>query len=206
MYMDWSKRNNMATKINFKQIKEEVSSSYQETLKKEAVIFAQEILKENLDQYINEIENHPVSKELNDGPDAENISATLNGKENLFAFIGFDSEDKPIEDLTDLIKQNTFLDKKSTFDKRTFELKFNVFTPSLDEIKSLTPLPFERGRSWVKGVEDGISGFGYYVYGLVFPTSRSGRGIQSKNKVRVAAYRPVKYMTELYSKFIKNLK
>jgi len=89
---------------------------------------------------------------------------------------------------------------------KTFELKFNVFTPSLDEIKSSTPLPFERGRSWVKGIEDGISGFGYYVYGLVFPASRSGRGIQSKNKVRVAAYRPVKYMTELYGKFIKNLK
>ena len=196
----------MATKINFKQVKEEVASSYEGALKKEAIIFAQEILKENLDQYIIEIQDHPVSKELNDGPDAENISSTLNGKENLFAFIGFDSEDKPIEDLTDLIKQNTFLDKKSTFDKRNFELKFNVFTPSIEEIKNQTPLPFERGRSWVKGIEDGISGFGYYVYGLLFPTSRSGRGIQSKNKVRVTAYKPVKYMTELYNNFIKNLK
>jgi len=206
MYMDWSKRNNMASKIDFKQLKQEVATSYEETLKKEAVLFAQEILKENLDQYINDIKDHPVSKELDSGPDGENISSTLDGKENLFAFIGFDSEDKPIDDLTNLIKDNTFLDKKSTFDRKTFELKFNVFTPSLDEIKSSTPLPFERGRSWVKGVEDGISGFGYYVYGLVFPTSRSGRGIQSKNKVRVAAYRPVKYMTELYGKFIKNLK
>ena len=77
---------------------------------------------------------------------------------------------------------------------------------AVEEIKSATPLPFERGRSWVKGVEDGISGFGYYVYGMLFPSSRSGRGIQSKNKIRVAAYRPVKYMTELYTKFIKNLK
>jgi hypothetical protein len=196
----------MATKINFKQLKEEVAASYEANLKKEAVIFAQEILKENLDQYINEIQDHPVSKELDSGPDGENISNTLNGKENLFAFIGFDSEDKPVDDLTALIKENTFLDKNSTFDRKTFQLKFNVFTPSLDEIKSQTPLPFERGRSWVKGVEDGISGFGYYVYGLVFPTSRSGRGIQSKNKVRVAAYKPVKYMTELYTKFIKNLK
>jgi len=196
----------MATKINFKQLKEEVAASYEANLKKEAVIFAQEILKENLDQYINEIQDHPVSKELDSGPDGENVSNTLNGKENLFAFIGFDSEDKPIDDLTALIKENTFLDKNSTFDRKTFQLKFNVFTPSLDEIKSQTPLPFERGRSWVKGVEDGISGFGYYVYGLVFPTSRSGRGIQSKNKVRVAAYKPVKYMTELYTKFIKNLK
>ena len=206
MYMDWSKQNNMAAKINFNQVKQEIASSYEAALKKEAVIFAQEILKENLNQYINEIQDHPVSKELDGGPDAENISNTLNGKENLFAFIGFDSEDKPVDDLTDLIKQNTFLDKNSTFDRKTFQLKFNVFTPSLDEIKSQTPLPFERGRSWIKGVEDGISGFGYYVYGLVFPASRSGRGIQSKNKVRVAAYRPVKYMSELYAKFIKNLK
>lgn len=204
--MDWSKQNNMAAKINFKQVKEEISNSYKDTLEKEAIIFAQEILKENLDQYITEIQNHPVSKELNDGPDGENISSTLDGKENLFAFIGFDAQDKPIDDLTNLIKENTFLEKKSIFDRKNFQLKFNVFTPSLDEIKSQTPLPFERGRSWVKGIEDGISGFGYYVYGLVFPTSRSGRGIQSKNKVRVAAYKPVKYMSELYNKFIKNLK
>jgi hypothetical protein len=204
--MDWSKQNNMAAKINFNQVKQEIASSYEAALKKEAIIFAQEILKENLDQYINEIQDHPVSKELDSGPDGENVSNTLNGKENLFAFIGFDSEDKPVDDLTALIKENTFLDKNSTFNKKSFQLKFNVFTPSLEEIKSQTPLPFERGRSWVKGVEDGISGFGYYVYGLVFPTSRSGRGIQSKNKVRAAAYKPVKYMTELYTKFIKNLK
>lgn len=196
----------MGAKLNIQKLKEEIASSYEKALKKEAVIFAEEILKQNLDQYIAEIEDHPVSKELNDGPDAENISSTLNGKENLFAFIGFDAEDKPIDELTNLIKQNTFLDKKSNFDTKTFELKFNVFTPSLDEIKSQTPLPFERGRSWVKGIEDGISGFGYYVYGLVFPNSRSGRAIQSKNKVRVTAYKPVKYITEIYTKFIKNLK
>ena len=75
----------MAAKINFNQVRNEVASSYEETLKKEGIIFAQEILKENLDKYINEIENHPVSKELDGGPDAENISDTLNGKENLFA-------------------------------------------------------------------------------------------------------------------------
>jgi hypothetical protein len=204
--MDWSKQNNMASKIDFKKLKQEVSSSYKEALKREAVIFAQEILKENLDKYISDIQDHLVSKEIDSGPDGENVSSTLDGKENLFAFIGFDAGDKPVDDLTNLIKDNTFLDKKSTFDTKTFELKFNVFTPSLDEIKNATPLPFERGRSWVKGVEDGISGFGYYVYGLLFPNSRSGRGIQSKNKVRVTAYKPVKYMTELYSKFIKDLK
>ena len=196
----------MASKINTNQINRELSKSYEQAIKKEALNFAEEILTENTKKYLNEIENHPVSKEIADGPDGENISYTLDGKENLFAFIGFEAEDKPIEDLKNLIKENTFLDKRSIFNSKTFELKFNVFTPSFEEIKSATPLPFENGKSWVKGIEDGISGFGYYVYGLLFPRSRSKRGIQSQNKVRNGTFKTVKYMSEMYSNFIRNLK
>jgi len=205
MYMDWSKRNNMATIINFEEVRKKVAPSYQEAMKKEAFNVAQEILNEKLDEYLKEIEDHPVSEELNQGPDGQNLSNTLNGKENLFAFIGFDAADKPIENLKKIIKENTFLEKSPAFDKKNFQLKFNVFTPSVEEIRSQTPLPFENGRSWVKGVEDGITGFGYYVYGLLFPNSRSGRGIQSKNKIRTTTYKPVKYISELYNNFIKNL-
>jgi hypothetical protein len=204
--MDWSKRNNMPSKVDTRQLNKELSKSYQDAIQKQARDFAQEILNENKDQYLNEIENHPVSQEINSGPDGENISYTLDGKENLFAFIGFNSQDKPIEDLKNLIKQNTFLDKKSVFNTKTFQLKFDVFTPSIEEIKSATPLPFENGKSWVKGIEDGISGFGYYVYGLLFSNSRSKRGIQSKNKVRNGTFKTVKYMSELYSNFIRSLK
>jgi hypothetical protein len=203
--MDWSKRNNMATIINFEEVRKKVAPSYQEAMKKEAFNVAQEILNEKLDEYLKEIEDHPVSEELNQGPDGQNLSNTLNGKENLFAFIGFDAADKPIENLKKIIKENTFLEKSPAFDKKNFQLKFNVFTPSVEEIRSQTPLPFENGRSWVKGVEDGITGFGYYVYGLLFPNSRSGRGIQSKNKIRTTTYKPVKYISELYNNFIKNL-
>jgi hypothetical protein len=204
--MDWSKRNNMPSKVDTRQLNKELSKSYQDAIQKQARDFAQEILNENKDQYLNEIENHPVSQEINSGPDGENISYTLDGKENLFAFIGFNSQDKPIEGLKNLIKQNTFLDKKSVFNTKTFQLKFDVFTPSIEEIKSATPLPFENGKSWVKGIEDGISGFGYYVYGLLFSNSRSKRGIQSKNKVRNGTFKTVKYMSELYSNFIRSLK
>jgi len=206
MYMDWSKQNNMASKVNTKQLNQELSKSYERAIKREALDFAEEILTENTKKYLNEIENHPVSQEIASGPDGENISYTLDGKENLFAFIGFEAGDKPIEDLKNLIKENTFLDKRSTFNSKTFELKFNVFTPSFEEIKSVTPLPFENGKSWVKGIEDGISGFGYYVYGLLFPKSRSKRGIQSQNKVRNGTFKTVKYMSEMYSNFIRNLK
>lgn len=196
----------MATKINFNQVNSELSEAYSASLKKQGMTLAKEILDENLKDYINDIDNHPVSQEISKGPEAENITNTLNGIENLFAFIGFEAESQPIEDLKGLIKQNTFLDKNSKFDNKNLELKFNVFTPSIDEIKSQTPLPFEGGRSWIKGIEDGIPGFGYYVYGLLFPNSRSGKAIQSKNKVRSLTYKPIKYMSELYQNFIRNLK
>ena len=165
----------MAAKIDTKKLREEISNSYEIEMKKKAVDLAVNILQQKTDKYLKEIDEHPVSKEINQGPEGENLSYTLGGKENLFAFIGFPSEDKPIENLKNFIKDNTFLDKKSIFNKKTFEIKFNIFTPSVEEIKSVTPLPFENGRSWVKGIEDGISGFGYYVYGLIFPKSRSKR-------------------------------
>jgi len=196
----------MASKINYNQIKKELSSSYKKAIQRDGLILAKQILEESKSKYVEEIENHPVSKELNEGPEGENLSDTLAGKENLFAFIGFDINRRPVKELTDLVKNNTFLEKKMIFDEQKLELKFNVNTPSLDEIKMVTPLPFEGGVSWVKGIEDGISGFGYYVYGKFFKNSRSKKGIQSKNKVRSLAYRPVKYMSELYNQFIKGLK
>lgn len=205
MYMGWSKLNNMGPIINFEEVRKKIIPFYQKVMEKEAFNIAQTILNEKLNGYLQKIEDHPVSEELQQGPDGRNLSNTLDGKENLFAFIGFDAADKPIEDLKKFIKENTFLEKSAVFDKKNFELKFNVSSPSVEEIKSETPLPFENGRSWAKGVEDGISGFGYYVYGLLFPESRSGRGIQSKNRIRTTVYKPIKYISELYNDFIKNL-
>jgi len=205
MYMDWSRQNNMPPKINKANLKEDIANSCEEAISKEAMNIAKKTLNKKLEKYLNDIDNHPVSQELSKGPDGTNTTNTLGGRANLFAFIGFDAAEKPIENLKRIIKNNTFLDKKGQFNTKTFEINFDIFTPSLEEIKSETPLPFENGKSWVKGIEDGISGFGYYVYGLLFRKSRSGRGIQSKNKIRTAIYRPIKYMSEIYSNFIRSL-
>jgi hypothetical protein len=65
-------------------------------------------------------------------------------------------------------------------------------------------MPFEGGNSWLKGIEKGISGFSNYLYGLLFPISRSGRAIQAKNKIRRASYKPTKYFSVLYKNFIES--
>ena len=65
-------------------------------------------------------------------------------------------------------------------------------------------MPWEGGRSWVLGIERGISGFGYYLY-KKFNEGRSKEGIQTKNKVRSSSFKKVRYMSEIINNFVKSI-
>ena len=68
----------MAGKINASILKNEIAKAELKSLEKEAIIIANQILEEKKDQYLSEILEHPVSKEIAGGQDAANISNTLN--------------------------------------------------------------------------------------------------------------------------------
>lgn len=193
----------MASRINKSILKNEIASAQLKTLEKEARIIANDILEDRKKEYISQILEHPISQELAGGPEASNISNTLNGEGNLYSFIGFDAGDKPIEDLIDTVEKNTRI---KLIKSKGDVFNFQVYTPSLEELKPYTPMPFEGGNSWLRGIEKGISGFSNYLYGLLFPTSRSGKAIQSKNKIRRASYKPTKYFSVLYKNFIESFK
>ena len=193
----------MASRINKSILKTEIASAQFKALEREARMIANEVLEDRKKQYISEILEHPVSQELSGGPEATNISNTLNGEGNLYSFIGFDAGDKPIDNLIGIVEKNTIIKQVSS---KNGIFSFQVYTPSLDELKGYTPMPFEGGNSWLRGIEKGISGFSNYLYGLLFPTSRSGKAIQSKNKIRRASYKPTKYFSVLYKNFIESFK
>lgn len=195
----------MPVKINKVLLKENINAALLKNNKiyKEAKVVADEVIVDNLNRYISEIQNHSISQEISAGSNSDNISRTLDGEGNLFSFIGFESSDKPIEKLKNIIKNNTFIKFKSSKDGI---FNFSVFTPSPNEIYSETPMPFEGGKSWVKGIEKGISGFSNYLYGLIFPQSRSGRAIQTENKIRKSNFKPTSYFTSLYNNFLNNFK
>jgi hypothetical protein len=65
-------------------------------------------------------------------------------------------------------------------------------------------MPWEMGRSWLDGVEEGISGFSNYMYTL-FKSGRSKMGAQINNKIRSANYTPVGYLTPILRKFVINI-
>ena len=164
-------------------------------------------------QTLNEFDEHPVTVELNAGVDGKNITDTLpgtRGDANLFSFIGFDQGAKPTEEVRQILEDEIVLDKKPQ--SRTIptgvQFNFDVKVPTLKSIEQKTPLPWERGRSWVRGIERGISGLGYYLSGR-FNTpepSRSGGGIQSDNKVRPGAFSTVKYLSQILNNIKEKLK
>ena len=106
----------MASRINKSILKGEIASAQLKALEKEAKIIANQILEEKKKEYISEILNHPISRELNDGPSASNISNTLDGKGNLYSFIGFDAGDQPVQDVVDAIDKNTRIQSKNSKD------------------------------------------------------------------------------------------
>jgi hypothetical protein len=156
-------------------------------------------------EMIAEFLNHPVTQEIKGGVSANNLSGTLGNVTNLFSFIGFESGDDPIDPILEILEQTTFDFMSSSGNK----INYRVNLPLKEQIFSVTPFPYSSGRSWVKGIETGISGLGFYLK-VRRDSSRSGLGIQTPKRVRKKGvkFRNTKYISSLLKKYeieFKNL-
>lgn len=156
-------------------------------------------------QLLNDFNAHPVTKEIEGGVSSPNISGTLGGMGNLFSFIGFDSGSDPVSIIRTLINKIRLVkkikSKKITRKGVSFGVEF--FAPKLSEFERSTPMPWATGRSWLLGIERGISGFGYYISRKL--SGRSGGGIQSNNQIRSGSFRNTSYFSKIYSNFFKKV-
>ena len=71
--------------------------------------------------------------------------------------------------------------------------------PTMDQVYAASPMPWE-GGSWVKGVEEGMSNFGFYMY-KKFSGGRSGMGLQADHELRKAIFTPKQYVSEILNNF-----
>lgn len=150
---------------------------------------------------IAEFLSHPVTREIEAGISSSNISKTLaSGRGNLFSFIGFYEGDEPIEPILELLRATEIRFVKTT--KRYIE--HQVTLPSPAEIFAVTPMPWATGRSWARGIEVGISGYGYYL-SKASRISRSGKGLQIENRIkgRSGKFKNTKYISALLNKYRK---
>ena len=163
---------------------------------------------------IDEFENHPVTRELESGVGSANISGTTHGVGNLFSFIGFSQGSRPVEPVRNLmlgIRIST-RPQKTIISRNKMEKVYKVYSPGMDDFQAATPMPWEAGLSWVRGVERGISGFGHFMAtnslgaeGFNFSGSRSGGGVEVKRTLTTMGFKPVKYLSLILSNFRRRL-
>jgi len=151
---------------------------------------------------ITDLMNHPITKEIQEGAGGSNSSGTLGGYGNLFTFIGFEAGTSPIDSI------------KQEFDKTVIQFRqltddgpvWNIYMPAPEDIWEVTPMPWAEGRSWAKGIENGISGVGWYLYNQNkdYPQSRSGPAIQVKSKIASKVrFKNVKYISDILTRYEK---
>lgn len=195
----------MKFKLNRNQLSKSVSTNPRvvKLIQKQVKELVDEYVERNKQQMVDEFENHPVTKEIEAGPEASNISNTLAGQGNLFSYIGFNEGSNPTEIIKDILINDVKVDNKPTIQAVGKDLKvtFPVSAPTMTEIESVTPMPFEGGRSWVRGIEKGISGFSYYIFKKYLKGSRSGTGLQTESEIRTGSFKPTSYVSTILKKF-----
>ena len=180
----------------------------QQALKKQAPRVLKAPFKKEIDKKFKRIKNEmikeflqlPVTQELMQGPDGANISGTLNGVINLFAFIGFDRGDQPILPIIDAL-ENTSIQFSKSLNRPKIGNQYNVFLPTAEDIFRITPMPWDTGRSWAQGIERGISGLGFLL--RKNNKGRSGAAIQSRVKVRGGRFKNTAYISAFIKKYRK---
>jgi hypothetical protein len=193
----------MARGVNSKDLNSAILSDSK--VKKKFMLVAQKKLNLAKAKLIDDFVSHPVSQEIKGGASAGNVSGTLGGYGNLFSFIGFESGNSPVDKwirfLESKIKINESRSSKYS-DNDTVGFRFEVDGVSDGDFTSVSPMPWEPGRSWIKAIEQGISGFSFYISKKL---GRSGGGVQSNHRVRSGQYSRTKYWTSIWKKFLTNL-
>ena len=178
-------------------IKNQVPRVGKSALKKEINTKFKKIKKEMITEFL----TLPVTQELLGGPDAPNISGTLNGFTSLFAFIGFDQGDDPIAPILALLESVVLqYDSDIKGSGRGFGVNFKVTLPEPAQIFAVTPLPWATARSWAEGIERGLSGLGHL---LRKNKGRSGAAIQTRTKVRGGKFQNAPYISAFLKKYKK---
>ena len=131
------------TKLKFHPIARALSKS--RAFKNEARKVANAKFQRAKNSLINNFNSHPVTREIEAGPEADNSSRTLGGSGNLFTFIGFFREDNPVEMVRNALQRHI----KITSGKFTSRSFLRLSSSSLVQISCsfrMTSFSFSSGR------------------------------------------------------------
>jgi hypothetical protein len=198
----------MARRLSIKRISDFITRKVKESkvvqfaLRKVVELRIRPLFNQIRQEMLDEFDNHEITKEIDMGPKLGYQSKFLRGYGDLFSFIGFDRNDNPTEPVRKLIKGMRLFSVTSKGLDWIYEVR-NF--PTSADIFAVTPMPWKDGKSWAKGIEEGISGLGRYLNIATDynpPDLRSTAGIQVKTKQTFRApFVPTKYISEIVNKY-----
>lgn len=163
------------------------------------------IFQRNKKVLLTEFLNHKITVELKNGPNAENISGTLDGNGNLFSFLGFFSGKNPTSDLENLLKSLSI--RKTT--RRGNVIYYAIKLPTKSQISDLTKMEWGSRTSWAYAVENGNfngdAALSHYIY-KTWLKGRSKTGIQIKGEYSESSFSPRPYITPILDNFRERMK
>ena len=206
-----AKKNRLDINKILKKISVEVPKNLEKFAQREARKKANLIKKEVLSEF----NKHEVTKEIQKGPSGRG-SSLLGGRGNFFGFLGFEKGSQPLVILRESLERAFNLTSKKgkvlKVNKNTFKIQFDITVPSDMEIYSITPLPWTT-KSWVKGVEKGITNYGQTAFqprkgsGFLYDKySRSGVAVQTKRQINFIKFSPTPYIIKILDKARNKLK
>ncbi len=179
------------------------SRKLEKRLKKEVLIKANKAVEKAKALMLAEFDAHPITKEIKGGPRATNSSGTLGGVGNLFSYIGFNQGQKPTREVREILDSSTKLIGLKKTGKGEMGFQIMIDLPSKEEIAKASPVPWAAARSWVIGIEQGLSGLGQY---LVKPgAGRSGNAIEVRGTLRAGKFKNTKYISAILNNLQLNL-
>ena len=156
---------------------------------------------------LKELDAHVVTKELEKGSSGGG-SSLLGGRGNFFGFLGFRKGDQPVMVIRDTfinsIKVRNTKGKMKKLTPTSFIWEFIVDIPSSVEIERDTKTLDWTSRSWVRGVEKGITNAANTIF-LDSENSRSGVALQTTRNIGFINFRPTPYVTEILDKLRRQL-
>lgn len=189
-------------------------------IRQRALETAEKVVDEAVIKMQRDFENHPITREIDNGVASPNISRTLKGgdsPENLYSFIGFDEGDNPTQPIREMLDQPKTMGIKPKLAEQPYFWKksarisyqYSVDYPRIPrKVISETKISWLNNVSWVTQIEDYIPGFRKFLSGFSFKTSRSGGGIQVKSDVTRAEFKAPKngYLSGIFDKFMDNIR
>ena len=192
--------NKISVKVNANIFKKNFNKALDaQKFKSIAQIKMDKIFSKAYKRLLEDFNNHPVTKEIEEGPLASNISDTIGGGYgNLYSFIGFDiNKENPIIPLRKLLERSLLVIPTI---RRESNWYFKVMLPDEINIHNVTKMQWE-DASWAEGIEEGISGINNYMFAH-WDGGFSKEGFQLKyQNLSNIGFKPTPYLTAILMHF-----